>query len=408
MKRAIYLFIIFFFIQGIVHNLGHPVTPAFVRGLEIPDYMFGVFFAAMSLGLMIGSPIWGILGDQGRRKLYIALGLSIYSIGQFFFAYAGNATLMVIFRFIAGFGVGSALTIMTSQIILLSELKDRAKHLAFAAASSTLGASLGYWIGGFISTNPTMVNFLGTSDLRIIFVIQVILNILYTLSTVILIQGQEKMVSSMKKPSMIAGLKEITKIDKSLLIFLISLTFMTIGSINVSKYLDVYFDQLLYNPQQLGTFVMVTGIVSLISSIFLVPYFARFKKQLLLIGVIHLICAGIIFYSFRASNFLLIMYTVFMIYVVLKTIYQPLEQSYIAKHATNNKYGSIMGLRQSFVSFGMVLGPLLGGYLYSLKPLVLFDFSGISFIIGVLLLIWVFALEQKKKIEKDINQGVLV
>jgi len=407
MRKSVYLFILFFFIQGIIHNIGHPVTPAFVRGLEIPDYMFGVFFAAMSLGLMIGAPLWGILGDQGRRKLYIALGLSIYSVGQFFFAYSGNAVLMVVFRFIAGFGVGSALTIMTSQIIEQSSLKDRAKHLAFAAASSTLGASLGYYIGGFISTNQTMVNLLGTSDLRIIFVIQVISNILYTLLTIILLKNQEQVISKMNKPSMIAGLKEITRIDKSLLIFLISLTFMTIGSINVSKYLDVYFDQLSYNPQQLGTFVMATGVVSLISSIFLVPYFAKVKKQLLLIGIIHLICAAIIFYSFRASNFLLVMYTVFMIYVVLKTIYQPLEQSYIANHATNNKYGSIMGLRQSFVSFGMVVGPLLGGYLYSVHPLVLFDFNAISFIIGVLLLIWVFALEQKKKIEKDVNQSMI-
>jgi len=407
MRKSIYLIIFFFFIQGIIHNIGHPVTPAFVRGLEIPDYMFGVFFAAMSLGLMIGSPLWGILSDQGRRKLYIGLGLSIYSIGQFFFAYSGDALWMVVFRLIAGFGVGSALTIFTSQIIEQSELKDRAKHLAFAAASSTLGASLGYYIGGFISTNPTMVDLLGTSDLRMIFIIQVISNVLYTLLIVILLKKEENVISTMKKPSMIAGLKEITKIDKSLLIFLISLTFMTIGSINVSKYLDVYFDELSYNPQQLGTFVMATGVVSLISSIFLVPYFAKVKKQLKLIGIIHLICAAIIFYSFRASNFLLIMYTIFMIYVVLKTIYQPLEQSYIANQATNNKYGSIMGLRQSFVSFGMVLGPLLGGYLFNIHPLVLFDFSAISFIIGVLLLIWVFALEQKKKLEKDVNQGIL-
>ncbi|MDO9629054.1 MAG: MFS transporter, partial [Acholeplasmataceae bacterium] len=350
MKKTVYLLIAFFFIQGIVHNLGHPVTPAFVRGLGIPDFMFGVFFAAMSFGLMIGSPIWGILADQGRRKFYIVLGLSIYSIGQFLFAYSADATLMVIFRFVAGFGVGSALTIMTSQIIEQSELRDRAKHLAYAAASSTLGASLGYWIGGFLSTNASIVNLIGTSDYRRIFVIQVILNVLYTISIVVLLRNQEKVSKTMTKPSMIAGLKEISKIDKSLLIFLISLTFMTIGSINVSKYLDVYFDQLGYNPQQLGTFVMVTGIVSMLSSIFLVPYFAKVKKQLKLIGIIHLICAAIIFYVFRASNFLLIMYTVFMIYVVLKTIYQPLEQSYIANHATNNKYGSIMGLRQSFVS----------------------------------------------------------
>ena len=53
MKKAVISIIILYFIQGIIHNLGHPVTPAFVRSLEIPDYMFGFFYATMSFGLMV-------------------------------------------------------------------------------------------------------------------------------------------------------------------------------------------------------------------------------------------------------------------------------------------------------------------------------------------------------------------
>jgi len=66
-------------------------------------------------------------------------------------------------------------------------------------------------------------------------------------------------------------------------------------------------------------------------------------------------------------------------------------------HAKEGKYGSAMGIRQSFVSIGMVIGPLLGGFLYEKSPIVLFDSSAFAFLLGVLLLGVVYLLEQKRK-----------
>ncbi|MBE0700715.1 MAG: MFS transporter [Acholeplasmataceae bacterium] len=402
MKKQTLLIIIFFLAQGIIHNLGHPVTPAFVRGLGIPDFMFGVFFASMSLGLMIGAPMWGILSDRGKKKAFIIIGLLLYSLGQFFFAYSNNSILMVFFRFLSGFGVVSSMTLLTSEMIEISDVKSRAKHLAYLAAAFTLGASLGYGVGGFLSTNEVMRNMLGTSDYRMIFLIQCGLNTLFTLFVFVWFKEMNGNVEPLVKPSFIEGLKSITKIEPSLLIFMISLTFMTIGAINLSKYIDVYFDELGYNPQQLGTFVMATGFVSLLSSIFLVPFFAKAKKQLLAIALIHIISAMIVFYVFRSTVFLISAYTVYMVYVAFKAIYQPLEQNYISSHASNNKYGSIMGLRQSFVSIGMVIGPLLGGFIYEVNPILLFDVSGFAFLLGVALLFVVFTL---KKAQQKSNQS---
>jgi DHA1 family multidrug resistance protein-like MFS transporter len=396
MKKTIYLIFIFLFIQGVIHNIGHPVTPAFVRSLEIPDYMFGVFFAMMALGLMIGGPIWGILSDYGKRKLYIILGLVIYGIGQLLFAYSNNMYLMVLYRFIAGFGVVSTITIMISQIIEFSDLNKRAKNLAYAAALQTLGASLGYFLGGILGTSGFFQTFFNTSDYRNVFLIQVILNTIYILLILITFKDHQTTSIKQNKVKFSESVKEIFKMDKSLLIFMFSLTFMTIGSINVSKYLDVYFDELNYTPQQLGTFVMTTGFVSLFASIFLVPIFAKVKKQLLLISVIHILSAIILFYVFRSENFLFFVYTIFMFYVIFKTIYIPLEQNYIALEVKNSKYGKMMGVRLSFLSFGMVVGPLIGGFLYDKSPILLFDFSSYMFIFGVFLLFVVYILKKKK------------
>ena len=66
-----------------------------------------------------------------------------------FFAYIGNQYLMIAFRFFKGIGAVAASTLLISHVIEISELKDRAKHLAYAAAAMTLGGSIGYYMGGF-------------------------------------------------------------------------------------------------------------------------------------------------------------------------------------------------------------------------------------------------------------------
>lgn len=412
MRKKSALIISFFFIQNLIHNIGHPVTPTFVSNLAIPDYMFGLFFAAMSFGMMVGAPIWGILSDQGKRKHWIGIGLSMYTIGQIIFGYVGNSTLMVFARLFSGLGVVGATTIFTAIIVEETEPSKRAKILAFVAAATTLGASLGYYLGGYLATNEVIVKLLNIDNLSKMFLIQATLNALYTLFIILSLKDIKVKQKFEQKPSMILGLKSIAKIDKRLLLFFISLTLLNMAGTNLSKYIDVYFIDLGYTEYDLGTYVMITGIVSLFASIFLVRLATKFKKQLLLISIMNLISSAIVFIVFRSNYFMTMMYTVYLVYVVFKTLYVPLEQSYIAKEAKEGQYGSIMGLRQSFVSLGMVLGPVIGGFLYNVSPLLLFDFNGALLILGVIFVGIIMAIESRRitrlnQMNDIVNQEVL-
>lgn len=395
MKKSILITLSFFLMQGLLHNLGHPVTPKLVTSLGIPSYMFGIFFAMMSTGLMIGAPIWGVLGDRGGKRFYAFFGLLAYSIGQIGFSYAENETIMVISRFISGFGVAASVTLLTSSIVELSDKSNRARNLAFAAAMTTLGGSIGYYLGGFLATNAFMTNLLHITELKHVFLIQAILNAIY--AVYILIAFQEHKVNHVERMGFFESFKSVTKMKKSLLLFLIALTFITMGVTNLGKYIDVYFNDLGYSPGDLGTFVMVTGFVSLATSILIVPFVAKFRKRLLLLTILQISNAVIIFYVFRANNFLLVIYTVYMLYIVSRSIYQPLEQSYISEHAVDNRYGAIMGVRQSFFSLGMVIGPLIGGFLYDISPLLQFDVAAITFLIGVVLLGFTFYFQKREE-----------
>jgi DHA1 family multidrug resistance protein-like MFS transporter len=396
-SQKVYMIFVLYLLQQVAANLGHPVTPQFVSNLGIEDYMFGVFFASMSVGLMIGGIVWGHLGERNNKKYLIFTGLIIYGLGQFGFGYLNNQYLMTIARIFSGFGAAAAVTLFVSQIVESSPKDKRTKNLGYNVAFLTIGASIGYYLGGQLGSNPFFVDLLGTDNLSVVFLIQGLMNVFLAIFVLFVFNfesNEEKPV----KQSMFNSLKYITSLKWTFIVFFISLTLFSMGKVNVEKYLDVYFNDLGYTTSDIGTFVMITGIVSLFASFVIVPLFAKIKRQLPAILFIQLGSALIIFIVFRSTNFIIAVYTLYMMFIMFRTIYQPLEQNYISNHVQNGKYSLTMGIRQSFFSLGMILGPLLGGVLYQVKPLLLFDSSAILFILSGLLVVVLISTNRKNHI----------
>lgn len=398
-NQNLIIVMVLYFLMNVFNNLGHPVTPSYVRYLNIPEYMFGVFYATMSFGMMFAAPAWGSLGDTKKNKYLITAGLLIYAIAQIGFGLSHNQYLMVFFRLIGGIGIAAPMTLFVSLAIGFSG-GNRIRNLAIMAALSTLGASLGYQIGGVLGDSEAFKNIIKTPSYENIFIFQVVCMVLLATLVLLFIKDYEKkfVVSSRKNP--FATLGKIKTLDTKLILFLVSLTLITMGSTNLSKYIDVYFNDLSLSTTALGNFVLVTGIISVLTSILIVPFVSKFKKQLWLIIIMQVLSSMIVFYVFRADKFLLTIYTVYNVYVIFRAVYLPLEQNYISKNADQESLGIITGIRQSFVSVGNVIGPLFGGVLYSISPLLLFDVSGYLFLVGALLLV-IIVIIQKKEFKTD-------
>lgn len=387
MKRAVIFILILNFFQGIWHNLGHPVTPAFVTSLGIPDFMFGVFFALMALGLVIGSPIWGTLGDSSTKAKYALIGLLLYSVGQVGFGFSNNMYLMSVFRFLSGFGVAASITLMMSHIIEHSTDENRSRHLAWYAAVYLAGSSSGYYLGGLFTENSFLVQLLHTNELSNIFLIQAVINVFHALSMYFMIRADDERKTANNRKSPIEQLKEVRTLDPLLLAFLVSLLLISLGAINLTKYIEVFMSYSGFSPYQIGIFVLATGGVSLFANVVITPLLAKLKINLALMVWIQFLSAIIILVVFRLPNVVIALYTLYMGYIILKAVYAPLEQSFIASFASPGSYGKIMGVRQSFFSIGMVIGPLIGGVIYNYNKLLVFDVSALMFFLGFILLL---------------------
>lgn len=393
--------IVFFvyIIQGIFVNLGHPITPAFVNDLGIPKYYFGFYFSAMSLGILIGAPLWGTLADLSQKRYYMFIGLLLYSFGQILFGFGTNKDLMIIYRFMSGFGISASLTLLMSHLVENSPKGRRKIYLGWSQGLLILGSSLGYFIGGILSVNTFFAYHFNTDEFRNIFLIQGILIAVLALFVVFFIKENKNETAEKptKRRNFLQGIKDITKLKSELLIFLISLTFISLGATVVSKFIEVYMTDSGLNPIDIGKFVGATGIVSLITMIVVVPLIVKVKNDFKVMIVIQLLSAIIIFFVFRQTDIIIALYTGFMLYVVMKTLYAPLEQHYIAGFAEGEKYGRILGVRQSFLSIGLVIGPLIGGFLYNKVPLYAFDFSVAMFLVGFILLLFISKRPKKQE-----------
>jgi len=375
-----------YFIQGVLHNLGHVVTPTFVNQLGIPSFMFGFFFAAMSLGMFFGAPLWGVLGDARLKKPFIIAGLLLYSLGQVFFVISENLVLMTLARFISGFGVSAFITLMLAHLIGHVDVKKRTKYISLSVALFALGVTLGYQIGGIM----------GDYFIKEVFYIQAALNTVWV--GYIALTMKEKHITRVEgKPHIFQSFKEATKLEPSLLIFLIGLTTATMSASVLTKYFDVYMIDLGYSTRELGTFVMVTGFVGLFTNFVLVPLLSKLKKDMTIMLMIQIVSAIVVLIVFRNPNFILMIYTVFLIYHVMKSMFQPFEQNYISLYAPKEKHSSILGVRHAFFSIGMVIGPIVSGFIYDYNPVRVFDFSVVMFMVAFVLMLVSHKMNKQKQ-----------
>ena len=85
-----------------------------------------------------------------------------------------------------------------------------------------------------------------------------------------------------------------------------------------------------------------------------------------------------------------------LIYSVCKSTITPLEQNELSKHTSNENYGKVMGARQTMLSIGNVLGPLLGSMIYTKGNPLVFIISGYIILISLAIYILYFFLSKNK------------
>ena len=386
-KNKTILFFILFFLHSICINFVHPITTTYVTNLNLPDYYFGFFYSLMSLGQVIGAFIFGYLSDKIGRKWLIVLGIIGYGISQLGFGFINTyPPLILLFRVIAGIFVSAPNTLFVSMCLDISTTDKKVKYLSLLNSVSLIGASCGYEIGG------SLYNYCNFSISQI-FISQFILSIITSLVFSLFMKDNKKNVEqqSFKKVSF----KNLLSLNSVSAILLVGLLILTIGQILINKYLDTYIIHIGYEPATLGHYVLLTGIIGALSNLLIIPLIKKIKNKNLLFVLLSLILLSsvltFITFSFK-ENIMIFLLSTHLIYCICKSTITPLEQNDLSKHVSNENNGTIMGARQTMLSIGNVVGPLLGSIIYTKGNPLIFIISGCIILFSLIIYIIYFLL----------------
>lgn len=364
------------FFYGLLANIGHPVTSYFLEELGINDY-FGYFLAAMNLGILLTAPLWGSLGDTKNRKYMICIGIIIYALGQYLFGFFNTTPTIILARFIAGIGNGAITVSMLSYISKSDILKEKRKEVTSSyIVFNVIGASAGSAIGGILG------DFVG--EYNHVIYIQAVLLLIYGVVLFFIDNTNDEQKGEIRSKNPFNSLKDIKHINSFYLVFLFVLFLIGISFTNVTKYLDKYFTNLSYSTTFIGIFNLVIGIVTLIVSLIILPIIIK-KVNSYIGSIIFALIAGVsVFLSFNIPNMIGI-YSVYFIYISAKTILEPLTVNVLSSNK-EVPVGILMGVRQSFISLGAIVGMIVAGYIYDYNNILLFNICALLFIISALIL----------------------
>jgi MFS family permease len=124
------------------------VGPSLQRELGLSGLQFGLLVPAFMVGYFITSPFFGTLGDRGRRKGLIALGIAVWSVATALSGWMRTFGSMLGARFAVGVGEASYATLAPTIIDDLSSPRRRNRYLAIFYVAIPIGSAFGYVLGG--------------------------------------------------------------------------------------------------------------------------------------------------------------------------------------------------------------------------------------------------------------------
>jgi AAHS family 4-hydroxybenzoate transporter-like MFS transporter len=120
--------------------------------LNFPMSAFGVVFAAGTLGAMLGAMTFGPLADRFGRKRLLIVATVLFAIFTFLIAHANSYSTLVLYRFIAGLGLGGATPCFLALVSEYVPQRLRGTVVSVLWAAFPLGIMLGGFLNSYLVT----------------------------------------------------------------------------------------------------------------------------------------------------------------------------------------------------------------------------------------------------------------
>jgi MFS family permease len=126
------------------------VLPRVEDELALSHFLAGLLGTIFLVGYFLTSPIFGRLGDRGKRTVLLAVGIGLWSLATAATGFARGFGELAAARALVGVGEASYATIAPTLIDDIAPPGKKGRWLAVFYAAMPIGGALGYVTGGVV------------------------------------------------------------------------------------------------------------------------------------------------------------------------------------------------------------------------------------------------------------------
>jgi MFS transporter, DHA1 family, multidrug resistance protein len=381
-KKALPILFAIMFLVMVGFGIIIPVMPFYAEEMGASPTQLGLLMAVYSFMQLLFAPMWGRISDRIGRKPVMMIG--IFGLAVSFFLMGVSTELWMLFaaRIIGGLLSSANMPTVMAYVADITTEENRGKGMGIIGASIGLGFIFGPAIGGVFSQESLHIPFYiaGVSSLL------TFLLVMFVLKESLTPEQRNKQVKEK------ATLAQAFQSPVSILFFLQLFVSLSLSGLEATFAYFAY-EKAGLETTELGYIFMIMGLAGAIVQGGLV---GRLTKKY---GEGMVIQIGIIISIIGFALILLVdSFTTAAIYLTIFGVgngfIRPSVSSLLTK-VSSTGHGSTTGLLSSFDSLGRIIGPPLGGLLYSVAfglPYI----SGIVLSIFALGLFYLYSIQSKK------------
>lgn len=373
-KNQLYWVLTSLTLAGIGMNIAHPATPTFIKSLGLGDYVFGLAYATMAFFNFSTSLTWGSLSSKYKISILLLIGAVVYGFSQFLFGTATSVLGIVMARGLAGISSSSFAILPINYLIVNSQQDQRLRNVTLASIVSAVSASVGYLVGGLIAE----------ISILFVFVFQTFWMIGVGLIFYMVFNDHQSLPRQGLKLDDFNPFIVFSKAKKILypyatkifIIVFISWIAVTLFDSSFNYYIKDVFN---FPPKINGYLKALIGVLSLfINSVLTMRLLARFdliKVNRILYSLL-LVSSQMVLWIIKPEAFITISFGYFM----FASMVLPIQQNTISSLYKETQDSNLsIGLFNAVKMLGSVIGSLLAGFVYELKPIYPFGLSSLLF-----------------------------
>jgi DHA1 family multidrug resistance protein-like MFS transporter len=356
------LFILVFALLVVMLGFGMviPVFPFLIDKLGASGSALGLLVASAALTEFLFGPIWGSISDRVGRKPILMIGMFGYALSMFLFGIANQLWMLITFRALSG--VLSSATISTTMAYIGDSTSEKARGggMGILGAVGGAGAVIGPGIGGLLAGGSLSTPFFVSALLALLSLLLVALLLPESLP----LEAR----SSQEQKIKLIRFGDLWRAVTGPIGLLLLIAFLaTFGTSNFESVFGLYMLRKLdYGPQQVGGILTLVGAIALIGRGLLTGFVTEHWGEPTVIKASLIVGAVGFILLLLADTYPAVLLTTG-IFTCSITFLRPSIHS-LASKRTNVGQGASMGLSNSFVSLGRVVGPVVAGIIFDINP----------------------------------------